>query len=238
MEDLAPATQGDQIAAGSAQQAERVVDEAAALHAPRWGDASLLDLDFLPQPSADGSKLLAGLYQAFLPEFTTRYAEQLGPDCMGVVVKLGRGLESWSLGSTAPMTVTHGDFRLDNMMFPADDQDRVAVVDWQTVGVGAGTADLAYYIGGGLLAEGRRKHEDQLVRRYWEALGARGVTGYGWDECWSDYRRSTFSGVVMAVIASILVEQTARGDEMFIAMCSRAAQQALDLDSEEFLSGT
>ena len=40
----------------------------------------------------------------------------------------------------------------------------------------------------------------------------------------------------MAVIASILVEQTARGDEMFIAMCSRAAQQALDLDSEEFLS--
>ena len=39
----------------------------------------------------------------------------------------------------------------------------------------------------------------------------------------------------MAVIASMIVEQTERGDAMFIAMASRHAAQALDLGLEALL---
>jgi hypothetical protein len=39
----------------------------------------------------------------------------------------------------------------------------------------------------------------------------------------------------MAIVASILVEQTDRGDEMFLAMAERPADMALDLESESLL---
>jgi hypothetical protein len=39
----------------------------------------------------------------------------------------------------------------------------------------------------------------------------------------------------MAVLASMIVERTERGDAMFLAMAGRHGRQALDLDSEQFL---
>ena len=40
----------------------------------------------------------------------------------------------------------------------------------------------------------------------------------------------------MAVVASMIVVQTARGDDMFMAMAGRHAQQILDLESESLLA--
>ncbi len=39
----------------------------------------------------------------------------------------------------------------------------------------------------------------------------------------------------MAVLASMIVERTDRGDAMFLAMAGRHGRQVLDLGSEEFL---
>ena len=44
-----------------------------------------------------------------------------------------------------PVTITHGDMRLDNMLF-FDRSGRACLVDWQTVGVGAPMLDVAYCI--------------------------------------------------------------------------------------------
>jgi len=89
----------------------------------------------------------------------------------------------------------------------------------------------------GLLTEDRRAHEDGLVRGYHEALLAAGVTGYGWEDCWTDYRRGTFAGLLMAVGASMMVERTERGDEMFMAMAARHSQHVLDLDAPDLIAG-
>ncbi len=48
----------------------------------------------------------------------------------------------------------------------------------------------------------------------------------------TDYRRYAYAGYVMAVGASMLVERTARGDEMFLTMARRHAAQIEDLGSE------
>ena len=61
------------------------------------------------------------------------------------------------------------------------------------------------------------------------------VPGYAWERCWEDYRRGTFSGFAVTVIASMMVQQTERGDEMFVAMARRHARHALDLGAAEFL---
>src|SRR5690606_21119608 len=53
------------------------------------------------------------------------------------------------------------------------------------------------------------------------------------DDCWIAYRRGTWAGLVMAVGASMLVERTERGDDMFMAMASRHALQALGRDAGE-----
>ena len=73
------------------------------------------------------------------------------------------------------------------------------------------------------------------METYRDGLDAYGID-YGWDACWEAYRRFSFAGVRMAVIASMIVVQTDRGDDMFMAMASRHAQQALDLDAMEFLA--
>jgi hypothetical protein len=39
----------------------------------------------------------------------------------------------------------------------------------------------------------------------------------------------------MAIVASMIVVQTPRGDDMFMAMASRHAQQVIDLASESIL---
>jgi hypothetical protein len=40
----------------------------------------------------------------------------------------------------------------------------------------------------------------------------------------------------MAIVASVLVKQTDRGDAMFAAMANRHGQQMLDLESESLFS--
>ena len=52
---------------------------------------------------------------------------------------------------------------------------------------------------------------------------------------WRDYRLYAFSGVLMAIFASMNVERTERGDEMFAVMAERPAWQAIDLDSLSLL---
>ena len=70
---------------------------------------------------------------------------------------------------------------------------------------------------------------------YHDALIGRGIEGFTWEQCWREYRRMTFHGVIMAVAASMLVERTPRGDDMFMTLFARHAQQALDLDAVELL---
>ena len=108
-------------------------------------------------------------------------------------------------------------------------------MDWQTVGVGPGLLDVSYFLGAGLSVDDRRANEDALVRGYHEALQAGGVEGLGWDRCWDDYRAFAFAGFHMAVLASMVVQRTDRGDAMFLAMAGGAGRQILDLDAESLL---
>ena len=113
----------------------------------------------------------------------------------------------------------------------------VAVVDWQTCTHGSGLADVAYFIGAGLDPALRRSVERGLVESYHDGLVASGVRHYGMERCWWEYRRGSWAGLLMAVGASMLVEQTERGDEMFVTMATRHATHALDLDAIGTLTG-
>jgi hypothetical protein len=232
LEDVAPAVQGDQIAGCTVEQARLALHELANLHAPVFGDPQLGATPWLNQEMVLGQALLTQL----LPGFIERYGDRVAPEHQEVCRRFIASLDGWVADRRPPLGLVHGDYRLDNMLFGADDAPRrFAVVDWQTVSWGPVMTDVSYFLGGSVAVEDRRAHEQALVREYYDALHAHGVRGFDWDRCWDGYRRQSFLGVLMTVGPAMLVERTDRGDEMFMVTLSRYAQQILDLDALELL---
>jgi len=236
LEDLAPARQGDQLAGCSPDVAHAAVLELVGLHAPSWCDGSLRGIDWLGEPNDATAGLIRGLYQSQLPGFLERYGARLERDEAAVIERVGASTGVPFEPHADPFALVHVDYRLDNLLI--DEQarpPRVSVVDWQSITLGSPLADVAYFLGAGLLPEKRRVTEETIVRAYHRALGDAGVTGYPFARCWDDYRRGTFAGFVVTVIASMMVEQTARGDEMFVVMARRHSRHALDLGADALL---
>ena len=233
LEDLAPARQGDQLQGCTLEQARLAVLEAAKLHIPHLDDPYLETLPWLTRdnPDMDLSLMVPMLY----PEFRKRYEGAIDPAILDMGERFMARVKTY-YEKPRPHTLVHTDYRLDNMLFGvAEGGPPIAVVDWQTVSLGNPMGDIAYFIGAGLHREERRQHEEELVRAYHQALLDGGVADYSWEDCWQHYRLYSFAGFHMAVMASILVERTERGDEMFRVMAERHGYQILDLDAEELL---
>jgi hypothetical protein len=232
LEDLAPAEPGDQLRGCGTDVAAAAVAQLVDLHAPLWGDPSLTQLEWLHGDPEGRGALLGEVLPLLWSGFQERYAVSLLPHVLQAGdVYFGRLATGRAADRVA--TVTHTDYRLDNLLIGPDGV--VTVVDWQTCGTGIGPSDVAYFLGAGLVPEIRREAEDGLVRSYHDGLVAAGVTGYAWDDCWLDYRRGTWAGLSMAVLASMSVKRTDRGDAMFLAMADRHARHALDLDAADVL---
>ena len=232
LEDVAPATQGDQIAGCSVEDARLALAELARIHAPVFADPQLGATPWLNQENVLGQALLTQL----LPVFLERYGDRVTPEHREVCSRFVASLDGWVADRRPPLGLVHGDYRLDNMLFGAGDAPRrFVVVDWQTVGWGPVMTDASYFLGSSLTVEDRRVNEEALIRGYWDALRANGVRGFEWQECWLGYRRECFLGVLMTVAPAVIVERTERGDEMFLTSLARYAQQAIDLGALELL---
>jgi hypothetical protein len=232
-EDLRPAAQGDQVAGCSVDEAMLAMDELAGLHAPRWGDQALANIEWLGQPGdARTAAMIAAAYQGLWPGFVAQYGSSLPSDALALGEKFGASLGAWGRSRTPPYCVVHGDYRLDNMMFGTEEGGYpLATVDWQTVGHGPGILDAAYFIGNGLSVPERRAYEMDLLKRYHNQLIARGVGDYEWKRCLADYKGATLAGVLMAVIASQVVASDERGDAMWVVWAERSFAHALDHDA-------
>ncbi len=229
-EDLAPARGGDQLAGCSVEDAATAMDAAAALHAPLWGDGKLRELSWVNRD------FMVDLYVTRLPPcvpmIATRFATLLDPGVIEVAEGFGACIGRYFELHAEPWTITHQDFRLDNLLFDARGGELpVAVLDWQTFLPGPGVLDATYFNGAGLLPAVRRAHEQALARRYHEALLAHGVIGYAWDRCWHDYRLHAAHGLIMAIVGAAITAPTERGDRMLSSMINRHAAQMIDLDT-------
>jgi Phosphotransferase enzyme family len=234
MEDIAGAAQGDQIAACSPTTAAAVLEEMAGLHAPCWEVSELEALEWLNRGTPDSDIFLAALLPSLLPGFLERYADTLAPEHQQVCRLFVEHLPAYLRLRGGPCTVSHGDFRLDNLLFQPDNP-RPVVVDWQTAAWTGASVDVAYFIGGCLTVEDRRAHEPELLTHYHDALIRRGVRDYPLEQLRADSRRDTFAGILMAIVASMVVQRTERGDLMFLTSASRHAQHALDADATALL---
>lgn len=237
LEDMAPATQGDQLAGCSPATAADVVAELAKLHGPRWRDPTLGDLDWIGRPSPTDDEQLRGMWELLSPGFLATYDRHLEPEQRSLLDAFAARLSGWLAARTGPTTVTHGDFRLDNLLLgdgTPGGGPLVTAVDWQTPAESVGSGDLSYFIGAGLLPADRRSVEHDLLGVYADGLAAYGVD-VDRSTLASDYARMSFGGVIMAVLASQIVGGSERSEAMFAAMATRHLQQALDLDALDLI---
>jgi hypothetical protein len=235
LEDLAPAEAGDQLVGCTPDQVTLAVLESVGLHAPRWADPELLAHPCLAGHTAfRGEDLQAGL-AAVIPGFLERYSDALDDEQVDFYERLATCAAAWFGARPAPVTLSHGDYRPDNLLFgTTEGGPPVAVVDWQGLSLGSGLSDVGFVIGGALDVEERRTHETAMLREYRSAMRAAGVDR-SWDATWDDYRRSLLSGLLTTIFGAMYGVRTDRGDEMFRSMGRRHAQQVLDAGADEFL---
>jgi len=230
LEDMAPAVQGDQLAGATLLQVATTLQEAAALHALPAPDGDWQGYSWLHY-SAGNSDFLKQTLPPGYAAFRDRFAALLSSDILDLGQELVNRIAAYIDKEPAQICVTHGDMRLDNILFGADGR-LAALVDWQTCSLGNPANDVAYMIGTSFAdPKQRRDHEENLVAAYLSDRAEISGRAADIDRFWTEYRRCAFAGFLMAINASLHVEQTERGDAMFAAMAARPAQMALDLDS-------
>jgi len=231
LSDLAPARQGDQLAGLDLAGLVPCIEAAAMLHAHLWADPRLAQTPWLARDNGD---LVRALFPQLYLGFRERYAARLAPEILDIGAGIVAKLDAYLAREPAARTLVHGDLRIDNILF-APDGDACWLVDWQTLGRGSGAADLAYLVGTSIADPFERAAADRPAFDHWIAALRRHGVDPDPAALWDDYRVGALSGYFMAVFASMNVERTDRGDEMFAVMAERPARQALVLGSLELL---
>lgn len=171
-------------------QNERFLDHLAALHVAFWetgrdiGVVSAEDryLELSPRMAAAEAALGQDHLVPRLVAQGWPLLETVAPDAAAVVVPLvhqpGPLVDALA---TTPQTLVHGNWKLDNLgTDPTGGADRTILLDWETPGRGAGTADLAWY----LAINCRRLPvaKEEAIDHYRAALERRGIdTAEWWD---------------------------------------------------------
>ena len=229
LEDLGPARMLDQLGGCDADHAALAIGQAAALHGSSW-HRDYLEADWLPVESV-WNMLGAAIPHAAAP-WLERFGEFLDADHVSTVTRLAADVGTWLETLRNHRTLWHGDFRLDNLLFDAQDGAvPVAVVDWQSVATAPGVIDVSYFLGNSMVQTERAKHERDLVIEYHDRLTSHGVDNYSFEECWREYRAHALFGLVLTIPVSMGVQATERGDAMFGAMARRAVDQIIANDS-------
>ena len=170
LEDLGGQRQGDQVAGCTPAEAHEVVLSLAAMHA-RWWEPDPAPHPWLPFTTVglDRGRPVGGAFA----RAWSRVRETIEPGAHAI---LDAGVEDYvgllTEMSTGPVTLCHGDFRLDNLFFV--DGEPVAF-DWQFACRARGAYDLAYFLALDLEVDDLAAHERALLEAYRDALALHGI---------------------------------------------------------------
>ena len=230
-EDVSYMRPGDQVEGCTFWEAKAIIQGVSSLHSMFWTERPDERLDWVP--AFDGgsgyfermhSVAWRQLERSFdhVPRGLIEAANKVAPRVSDIKSRL----------SQSPVTLVHGDLRLDNV-FLGDSSRRgdINLIDWQAIRLGRGMYDLAYFLSTSVPVELRRLRQDELISIYLESLSLNGVTGYTLEDCNEDFRWALLDIVTfVGVIGSTLDFQPDRGLELANTIMSRLSH-ALDDNS-------
>ncbi len=231
LEDLAPREPGDQIRGCTPEQARDAVVNLAGLHGPRWSDPTLLDVEMLHLPTQAEGDLLDETFPGAMALTVDFLRDHVSSEDAQMLRMLSPMIGRWLTSRPEPYALVHGDYRLDNLLFPSTGPG-VKAVDWQVVSVGLPARDVAFFLGTGLSIQDRRAHEKDLLVAYHAALVDHGVTGYSFTQCLDDYCYGMLQvPLIVGYGCAYAASRTERGDRMFAVMIERGCAAIRDLGS-------
>ena len=198
LEDLSPYTLGNQLAGASVSQAKVILDHLAKLHAKFWQGENLATIDWLANDEVHDEEADAYIQEIFgaawqylkqqnkitLPESVLAFGDNI----------IQRGIRKFT--DAIPVTLIHGDFRLENMYF---DKDEPVIFDWEDIGLAPCTIDLAYFVGGNLPVA-LSQYDTQLLMEYHKHLLDYGVENYPFDELMAHYRIAMVDSFIQGIL--------------------------------------
>lgn len=234
LEDLSALLPGDQMSDAPLPLLRRAREQLVALQAPFWDDQDVGGLDWLHRRQGVP---IPGIHERMQRSWATaadRVAADFAPDERAAIDRFVAVADTWAGSLDGPFTLSHHDFRMDNMLLGSTPQ-RLVVLDWQTVGWGAPMFDVAYLLGTSVSPSVRRSIERDEVHRHVDELAARGVS-WSIDGAWQAYRLASFAVLLMLVPPTGSVKQSPRTDAMYRRLLRHGARMVLDLDALEFLA--
>lgn len=229
MEDLSRvARPGDQIAGCSPADARAVVTELAKLHRafypmdeaakPEWAMTMASTADYWSDAIANA-----------VPLIREHAADKLSEEQMATVEAAGVVAHRWYTLPVERATLTHGDPRVDNILFldGADGAVEAVLIDWQMTGWRNPMHDVGYFLSGSVTEEDRRAHERDLLAHYAAMFG----DGYPPEQITRDYRVQLLSGLMTTTAAYALLPLTEPVQALLLALLRRNLTAAIDWDS-------
>ena len=228
LDDMGGTGTCDQIAGCPPDRAEAVVVALADHHAAHWDERGLDGHAWLRR--VDDPSLVTPVAAAFAagwPGVRDRAGDRLPPAVRDLGDRFGDLLPGLLAQLAAgPLTLSHGDLRLDNMFFGPG--ERVTLCDWQLVDRSRGARDLAYFLTQSLTPSDRALVERPLVDRYLDCLAGHGID-YGRDQAWHDYRAATLFSLLYPVVAGSGLDLDERSAQLTDVILDRCAAALVDL---------
>lgn len=190
LEDLAGLRMGDQMVGLAVDDAERIIDAVAQMHARYW-DSPEVEQDWLVSP-AEGTyaAMVTQLVSSGAPALQEQFAGRAPEGVLDAVVERAPDWTATVLapGAEGPHTLVHNDCRLDNIFFAEDGEP--VLIDWQALARTRGTQDIANLLAQSMDSVHLSANWEPLLRRYHERLVEHGVEDYSWEQCLTHYRQN------------------------------------------------
>ncbi len=236
MQDLGHLRAADQVVGCERDDALAAVAALARHHARFWNDPRLTGDELAWIPFGSDAPIPEGVVRGFASAWEP-FVEFIGPDLDPAIKAVGDWLPSvardlLTVPEGHPVTIAHGDYRLDNLFF--DDARAVTALDWQITTKSVGAYDFAYFVSQSLCTTDRRRYLDDLVHTYLSTLADAGIT-YPDDQFWFDVRRTLLFCLVYPVQCMALDLTDPRAAELVRDMADRSSSAILEMGALELV---
>jgi hypothetical protein len=236
MQDLGDLRAADQVAGCHRDDAVAAIAALARHHAAFWNDPRLENDELAWIPFGSDAPIPECVVQGFASAWEP-FVEFMGDDLSPEIKAVGDWLpgaarDLLTIPDGHPVTITHGDYRLDNLFF--DEARTVTALDWQITTKSVGGYDFAYFVSQSLSAADRRQYLDDLVQTYLATLADAGIT-YPKDQFWLDVRRTLLFCLAYPVQAMALDLTDPRAAELVREMAHRASSAITEMGALELV---
>ena len=229
LEDLGSLRAGDQVVGLSAADTLVSLNHLASLHAAKWNDVSLGQFPWLPRYDV-GADVTEARFETNWSALQDIQLFHLSDDAIALGHRLvGKVQDVKEYLTRPPITLLHGDFRIDNLLFgEPGSTDELVVLDWQLSRIGKPSWDIAYFTSR-LAPEPRTK----AISLYHEALTEYGVSDYTFEQCLHDCRWAALDVFIFMVNVSMSLDfSSPRGKTLLNEWIPNAIEMATQFGGE------